>query len=102
MCYRIFFFVFINCSDDIIVEEVNENTPDYSEFFTTTIFLTRKALCDRVTKMGRMQNMMIIIDRSQYAEGQGLENAIATLTYERSGRYRLYKSVKRVAMDKFY
>lgn len=30
------FFLFINCQDDIYVEELVENIPDYNEFFITT------------------------------------------------------------------
>ncbi|XP_057250665.1 uncharacterized protein LOC104908155 [Beta vulgaris subsp. vulgaris] len=97
-----YFVVFMNCQDDVHVEEVDENTPDYSEFFTTTtIFPTRKALRDWVTEVSRLHNMVIIIARSQYGEEQGLGNAKATLTCERSGRYRLHKSRERVDVEKF-
>ncbi|KAL2936510.1 hypothetical protein RDABS01_022777 [Bienertia sinuspersici] len=48
-----------------------------------------------------MYNMVIIIARSQGGEGQGFGTAKATLTCERSGRYRLSKNAIPVDVEKF-
>ncbi|KAL2924192.1 hypothetical protein RDABS01_015627, partial [Bienertia sinuspersici] len=88
--------------DEVFIEEVAENAVDYSEYFTTTtVFGSRKELIDWVIQVGKMYNMVIIIARSEGREGQGFGKAKATLTCERSGRYRLSQSKNPVDVEKF-